>query len=183
LFLGLVPMAKLYAIDGKAPVVDPDAFVHPDAVLIGDVRIGPGCYIGPCACLRGDFGRIRLEAGAVVQDTCVIHTFPGQEVVIETGGLLGHGAVIHGCTIKHNVMVGINAVVLDRAVVGENSLVAAGALVPAGKEIPANKLVAGVPAKVIRTLTEEEIARKLEGIRMYQTLAVRSLKTMRPVEQ
>jgi phenylacetic acid degradation protein len=176
-------MAKLYAIDGKAPAVDPEAFVHPDAVLIGDVRIGPGCYIGPCACLRGDFGRIRLEAGATVQDTCVIHTFPDQEVVIETGGLLGHGAVIHGCTIKRNAMVGINAVVLDKAVVGENSLVAAGALVPAGKEIPANKLAAGVPAKVIRTLTEAEIAGKLEGIRMYQRLAVRSLKALRPVEQ
>jgi phenylacetic acid degradation protein len=174
-------MSKTYAIDGKIPVIDPKAFVHPDAVLIGEVIVGPGCYIGPCACLRGDFGRIRLEAGATVQDTCVIHTFPDQEVIIETGGLLGHGAVIHGCTIKKNAMVGINAVVMDRAVVGENALVAAGALVPAGKEIPANKLAAGVPARVIRTLTEEELARKLEGIRLYQTLAVRSLKTMRPV--
>ncbi|MBI5584886.1 MAG: transferase hexapeptide repeat family protein [Deltaproteobacteria bacterium] len=175
-------MPKTYSLDGKAPVIDPKAFVHPEAVLIGDVVVGPGCYIGPCACLRGDFGPIRLEAGAAVQDTCVIHTFPGQEARIETGGLLGHGAVIHGCIIKKNAMVGINAVVLDRAVVGENSLVAAGALVPAGLEIPAGRLVAGVPAKVVRPLTEEEIKKKLEGIRLYQTLAVRSLQTMRPVE-
>jgi phenylacetic acid degradation protein len=175
-------MAKTYAIDDQAPVIDPAAFVHPDAVLIGDVVVGPGGYIGPCACLRGDFGSIRLEAGAVVQDTCVIHTFPGQVALIETGGLLGHGAVIHGCTIKREAMVGINAVVMDRAVVGENALVAAGALVRAGQEIPPGRLAAGVPAKVLRPLTEKEIAAKLAGIRMYQELVIRSLKTMRPAE-
>jgi phenylacetic acid degradation protein len=175
-------MAKTYAMDGQAPVIDPAAFVHPEAVLIGDVIVGRGCYIGPCACLRGDFGPIRLAAGTVVQDTCVIHTFPGQEVRIETGGLLGHGAVIHGCTIKKNAMVGINAVVMDMAVVGENALVAAGALVRAGQEIPPGRLAAGVPAKIIRVLTEEEITRKLEGLRLYHTLAVRSLQTMRPVQ-
>ena len=175
-------MARLYSFDGKSPRVDPGAFVHPEAVVIGDVTVGEGCYIGPCACLRGDFGPIRLDAGAVVQDTCVIHTFPGQEVRIETGGLLGHGAVIHGCLIKKNAMVGINAVVMDRAVVGENALVAAGALVRAGLEIPAGRLAAGVPAKVLRPLTEEEIARKLEGIRMYQALVIRSLRNMKPLE-
>jgi phenylacetic acid degradation protein len=176
-------MAKIYSIDGKTPVIDPTAFVHPEAVLIGEVRIGSGCYIGPCACLRGDFGRIRLEAGATVQDTCVIHTFPDAEVVVETGGLLGHGAVIHGCTIKRNALVGINAVVLDRAVVGENALVAAGALVPAGQIIPAGTLAAGVPVKILRPLTAEELAGKLEGIKLYQALAVRSLKTLRPVKR
>jgi phenylacetic acid degradation protein len=175
-------MPKSYSIDGKTPVIDPAAFVHPEAVLIGDVRIGPGCYVGPCACLRGDFGSIRLEAGAAVQDTCVIHTFPDQEVIIETGGLLGHGAVIHGCTIKRNALVGINAVVMDQAVVGQNALVAAGALVRAGMVIPDGRLAAGVPARVIRKLTEEELSRKLEGIRLYQALAARSLKTMRVVE-
>jgi phenylacetic acid degradation protein len=174
-------MPKIYSLDGKAPVIDPTAFVHPEAVLIGDVEVGPGCYIGPCACLRGDFGPIRLEAGATVQDTCVIHTFPGQEARIETGGLVGHGAVIHGCTIKKNALVGINAVVMDRAVVGENALVAAGALVRAGQEIPAGRLAAGVPAKVIRALTVEELAQKLAGIQLYQALAIRSLKAMKPV--
>jgi phenylacetic acid degradation protein len=175
-------MPKTYSLDGKTPRIDPTAFVHPEAVLIGDVTVGAGCYIGPCACLRGDFGPIRLEAGAVVQDTCVIHTFPGQEALVERGGLIGHGAVIHGCTIKKNAMVGINAVVMDRAVVGENALVAAGALVRAGLEIPAGRLAAGVPAKVLRPLTEEEIAGKLAGIRLYQELAIRSLKTMRPAK-
>ena len=175
-------MAKLYVFEGRNPIVDHTAFVHPEAVLIGDVRIGPGCYVGPCACLRGDFGRIRLEAGAVVQDTCVIHTFPGEEAIIEASGLLGHGAVIHGCTIQRNALVGINAVVMDQAVVGENALVAVGALVPAGKEIPAGTLAVGVPVKILRRLTEDELAKKLEGIRLYQTLAVRSLKTMRPFE-
>ena len=83
----------VYAIDGLTPVVHPDAYVHPSAVLIGDVIIGARCYIGPCACLRGDFGRLILHDGANVQDTCVLHGFPGADTVIEEDGHIGHGAV------------------------------------------------------------------------------------------
>jgi carbonic anhydrase/acetyltransferase-like protein (isoleucine patch superfamily) len=132
----------VYAIDGLVPVIDPTAFVHPTAVLIGDVIVGPGCYVGPCASLRGDFGRLVLQAGVNVQDTCVLHSFPEHDTVIEENGHIGHGAVIHCCTIRRNALVGMNAVVMDNAVIGESAIVAACAFVKAGMEIPARTLAA-----------------------------------------
>lgn len=169
---------RVYAIDGIVPVVDPTAFVHPSAVLIGDVIIGPGCYVGPCACLRGDFGRLILERGANLQDTCVMHGFPGTDTVVEENGHIGHGAVLHGCRIGRNALVGMNAVIMDNAVIGESTIVAACAFVKAGAEIPARSLVAGMPAKVIRQLSEEEIAWKSDGTKTYQDLTRRSLESM-----
>lgn len=169
---------RVYAIDGIVPVVDPTAFVHPSAVLIGDVIIGPGCYVGPCACLRGDFGRLILERGANLQDTCVMHGFPGTDTVVEENGHIGHGAVLHGCRIGKNALVGMNAVIMDNAVIGESTIVAACAFVKAGADIPARSLVAGMPAKVIRQLSEEEIAWKGDGTKTYQDLTRRSLESM-----
>ena len=169
---------RVYAIDGIVPVVDPTAFVHPSAVLIGDVIVGPDCYVGPCASLRGDFGRIILERGANVQDTCVMHGFPGTDTVVEENGHIGHGAVLHGCRIQRNALVGMNAVIMDNAVIGEATIVAACAFVKAGAEIPAGSLVAGMPAKVIRQLSEQEIAWKSDGTRTYHELTRRSLATM-----
>jgi phenylacetic acid degradation protein len=168
----------VYAIDGLVPVIDPTAFVHPTAVLIGDVIVGPGCYVGPCASLRGDFGRLVLQAGVNVQDTCVLHSFPEHDTVIEDHGHIGHGAVIHCCTIRRNALVGMNAVVMDNAVIGESAIVAACAFVKAGMEIPARTLAAGVPAKVIRDLSPQEMAWKVEGTQLYQNLSQRCLKTM-----
>ena len=152
-----------YAIDGLTPVVDPTAYVHPSAVLIGDVIIGPGCYVGPCASLRGDFGRIVMEAGSNLQDTCVVHGFPGAVTLIEENGHVGHGAVLHGCVVRRDALIGMNAVVMDEAEVGERAFVAASSFVPAGMKIAAGSLAAGVPAKVKRELTELELAWKLEG--------------------
>ncbi len=169
---------RVYAIDGLVPVIDPSAYVHPSAVLIGDVIVGPGCYVGPCASLRGDFGRLILGRGANVQDTCVMHGFPGTDTVIEEDGHIGHGAVLHGCRIGRNALVGMNAVIMDNAVLGESSIVAACAFVKAGLEIPPRSLVAGVPAKVIRTLSEQEMAWKIEGTLTYQNLTRRSLATL-----
>jgi len=169
---------RVYAIDGIVPVVDPTAFVHPSAVLIGDVIVGPGCYVGPCASLRGDFGRLILERGANLQDTCVMHGFPGTDTVVEEDGHIGHGAVLHGCRVGRNALVGMNAVIMDNAVIGESSIVAASAFVKAGAEIPPRSLAAGMPAKVIRALSDEEIAWKVDGTRTYQDLARRSLATM-----
>ncbi|KHK49471.1 phenylacetic acid degradation protein PaaY [Ralstonia sp. A12] len=175
-------MAKVYAFDGITPVVHPGAFVHPDAVLIGDVIVGPDCYVGPCACLRGDFGRIRLERGANIQDTCVAHSYPGVEVLVEEDGHVGHGAILHGCRVGRNALVGMNAIVMDGAVVGADAMVAAGAFVKAGMAVPPGALVAGVPARVVRTRSPDEIAKKLAGTRMYQDLARRSLASMHLVE-
>ncbi len=170
-----------YEIDGLRPVVDPEAYVHPSAVLIGDVIVGPRCYVGPLASLRGDYGRIILEEGSNVQDTCVMHGFPGTDTVVEVNGHVGHGAVLHGAIVKRNAMVGMNAVIMDEAVIGESAIVAACAFVKAGMVIAARSLAAGVPAKVLRELTDEEIAWKQSGTRTYQELAVRSMTTMREV--
>ena len=174
-------MPQIYSINDIIPVVDPSAYVHPSAVLIGDVIIGPGCYVGPAASLRGDFGRLILEQGSNVQDGCVMHGFPNTDTVVERDGHIGHGAVLHGCRVKRNAMVGMNAVIMDNAVIGEDSIVAAMAFVKADVAIPPRSLVAGIPGKVLRSLSDEEIAWKVEGTKTYQELAVRSLETMRAV--
>jgi len=170
-----------YSIDGLVPVVDPAAHVHPTAVLIGDVIIGAHCYVGPCASLRGDFGRIELRAGANVQDTCVVHSFPGGDVVVEENGHVGHGAVLHGCVVRRDALVGMNAVVMDGAEVGAEAMVAACAFVPAGMKIAPRTLVVGAPAKLLRSLGDDEVERKREGTLVYQALTERCLQSMQEV--
>ncbi|MBA3504482.1 MAG: phenylacetic acid degradation protein PaaY [Betaproteobacteria bacterium] len=168
----------VYSIDGITPVVDPTTYVHPSAVLIGDVIVGPGCYIGPMASLRGDFGRLEVRAGANLQDCCVMHGFPGTDTVVEEDGHIGHGAILHGCVVQRNALVGMNAVINDNAVVGESAIVAAMAFVKAGMVIPPRTLVAGVPAKIVRAITEQELAWKVEGTQSYQDLTRRSLASL-----
>jgi phenylacetic acid degradation protein len=168
----------VYAINGVTPAVDPTAYVHPSAVLVGDVIVGAGCYIGPCASLRGDFGRIDIRAGANLQDCCVAHGFPGSDTVVGEDGHVGHCAVLHGCIVERNALIGMNCVVNDDAVIGESAIVAAMAFVKAKMIVPPRTLVAGVPARVVRDLTDTELAWKVEGTRAYQDLARRSLATM-----
>jgi phenylacetic acid degradation protein len=170
-----------YGIDGIIPVVDPSAYVHPSAVLIGDVIVGAGCYVGPCASLRADFGRIVLHAGANVQDTCVVHGFPFADTVVEEDGHIGHGAVLHACVVRRGALVGINAVVMDEAEIGEQAVVAACAFVHAGMKVPARWLASGLPARNQRALTEREIAGKHEGTLIYQDLTRRCLASMAQV--
>lgn len=175
-------MVKVYSIEGVTPVVHRDSYVHPSAVIIGDVVIGPDCYIGPNACLRGDFGRILIGRGVNVQDCCIIHGFPERDTVVEENGHIGHGAVLHCCRVGRDALVGMNAVVMDKAEVGEASIVAAMAFVKAGTQVPPRSLVAGIPARVLRALTEQEMAWKTEGTLLYQDLARRSLATMTETE-
>jgi phenylacetic acid degradation protein len=169
----------VYSIDGVTPVVDPSAFVHPSAVLIGDVIVGPGCYVGPMASLRGDFGAIRVRAGANIQDSCIMHGFPGTDTIVEEDGHIGHGAVLHSCVIGRDALVGIHAVINDNAVIGESAVVAANAFVKAGMVVPPRTLVAGTPAKVVRHLTDEDVEWKRTGTQSYQELTRRCLATMR----
>ena len=169
---------KVFAVNGVTPVVDPSAFVHPSAVLIGDVIVGARCYVGPAASLRGDFGRIEMRAGANIQDCCVMHGFPGTDTVVEEEGHIGHGAILHGCIVRRNALVGMNAVINDNAQIGESAIVAAMAFVKAGMIVPPRTLVAGVPAKIVRALTDQELAWKVEGTQSYQELTRRSLATM-----
>ena len=171
-------MVKVYSIDGIVPVVAPTAFVHPTAILIGDVIIGAGCYIGPAASLRGDMGRITVGPGSNIQDHCLVHCFPGAETAIGENGHVGHGAVLHGCTVKENALIGMNSVVMDKAVIGVSAFVAAMAFVRTGFEVPDRHLAAGIPAKVVRELKDDEIAWKSKGTAEYQGLAQRSLATL-----
>lgn len=169
----------VYSIDGITPVVDPGAYVHPSVVLIGDVIVGARCYIGPCASLRGDFGRIVVKEGANLQDSCVMHGFPGTDTIVEEDGHIGHGAILHGCVIGRNALVGMNAVVNDNATIGEGAIVAAMAFVKARMVVPPRMLVAGMPARIVRELTEQELDWKVEGTQSYQELTRRSLATMK----
>ena len=159
----------------------PTAFVHPTAVLIGDVIIGEGCLVGPNAVLRGHRA-LEMKKGSNIQDTCVVHCFPGKDVVVEEDGHVGHGAVLHGCRVGRNALIGMNAVLMDDVVVGENSIVGALAFVKEGTEIAPNTLVAGTPAKVIRELSDQEIGWKSRGTDVYHHLAARHLATGQEVE-
>ncbi|AXQ22936.1 gamma carbonic anhydrase family protein [Acinetobacter wuhouensis] len=171
-----------YAIDGVIPVVSPKAYVHPTAVLIGDVIIEEGVYIGPFASLRADFGGIHIKKNANVQDNCVIHGFPNSVTVVEEYGHIGHAAILHGCQIGKNVLVGMNSVILDYAEIGENTIIGANSTVKAKAIIPANVLALGSPAKVIRDLEAKEIAWKSKGTEEYIHLAQRCLNTLQEVE-
>lgn len=177
---------QVYEIDGLVPVINKKAFVHETAVIIGDVFIEEGVYIGPLASIRGDFGRIIIKKNANVQDCCVIHSFPKIDVVIEENGHIGHSAILHGCHIKYNAMVGMGCVVMDEAVIGENSILGASSLVPSKMLIPNNHLAFGNPCKVKRELRPEEIKWKTTGTEAYTSLAYNckeNLKKCIPLEE
>lgn len=170
-----------YSFEGITPVVHPGAFVHESAVLIGDVWVGEGCYVGPCAVLRGDFGRVWLGKGANLQDTCVAHSFPGRDSIVEDFGHIGHGTVLHGCTVKRQALIGMNSVLMDEVVIGEESIVGAMSFVRHGFTCPSRSLVVGAPAKIIRQLEEKEVGWKKRGTEEYLELARRSMAGLHPV--
>jgi phenylacetic acid degradation protein len=164
-----------YAYQGIVPVVDPSSYVHPLASLIGDVIVGPGCFIAPGASLRGDFGRIVVEGDSSIQDSVTIHASADGDTVIGQGATIGHGAIIHGATIGENTLVGMNAVVLDHAQIGAENLVAALALVKSDTITPTRSLVAGNPASIVRTFEAHQISWRNDGGGEYQRLAREAL--------
>ena len=172
----------IYEFDGFVPVVHESAFVHPNATVTGNVIIGRDVYVGPGAAIRGDWGGIVIEDGCNVQENCTVHMFPGVTVVLEESAHIGHGAVIHGARIGPNVLVGMNAVVMDNAVVGAQCIVGALCFVPADMQIPPRKLVVGSPAKIVKDVSDEMIAWKTEGTRLYQALPGQLRATLRPCE-
>lgn len=171
---------QCFAIDGVTPVVSPEAFVHPSATLIGDVVIEAGCYIGPGAVLRGDFGPIRIARGSNIQDNCVLHSGVNEPLTVEANGHVGHGAILHACHLEADVLIGMNAVVMDKARIGTQSIVGAMAFVPVGMVTPARQLLLGLPAKAVRTLTDADIAHKQRGTRAYHHLAERCRRGLVP---
>lgn len=160
----------IYSFGPYTPVIHPSSFIHPQAAVTGHVIIGKNCYIGPGAALRGDWGQIVIEDGCNVQENCTIHMFPGLAAILREGAHIGHGAVIHGAEIGKNCLVGMNAVVMDQVMLGEESIVGALSLVKQGEIIPRRSLLAGNPAKIIREVSDEMIAWKTEGTKLYQQL-------------
>lgn len=172
----------IYEFNGNRPVIHESAFVHPLAAVIGNVIIGRDVYVGPGAVLRGDWGAIEIADGCNVQENCVIHAFPGVTVVLEESAHIGHGAVIHGARIGANALVGMNAVVMDHAVVGAGAIVAALSFVKEGMHVPERMIAAGQPAKVIKPVSDEMLAWKTEGTRLYQQLPAQLHATLRECE-
>ena len=160
---------------GHAPVLHPTARLAENVSIIGDVRLAEDVSIWYGAVLRGDAGSIRIGAGSNVQDNCVLHGEYGQALTVGERVTVGHGAILHGCTVEDNCLIGMGATVLDRAIIGEGSIIGAGALVSAGKVIPPHSLVVGVPGKVVRELTEAELAHNLSNARHYIELAKKML--------
>ena len=171
-----------FEFDGYRPVVHESAFVHQSAAIIGNVIIGRDVYVGPSAAIRGDWGGIVIENGCNVQETCVIHSFPGVTVVLETGAHIGHGAVIHGAHIGRNVLIGMNAVVMDRASIGAGCIVGALTFVPADMVIEERKVIVGNPARVVKDVSDDMLAWKTEGTKLYQQLPARLHATLIPCE-
>lgn len=161
---------NIFSFDGFIPVIHESAFIHPNATITGNVIIGRDVYIGPGAAIRGDWGGVVIEDGCNVQENCTVHMFPGVTVVLEESAHIGHGAVIHGGRICRNVLVGMNAVVMDKATVGAGSIVGALCFVPAEMQIPERKVVVGNPARIVKDVSDEMLAWKTEGTRLYQSL-------------
>ena len=172
----------IYEFDGYRPVVHPSAFVHPQAVVTGNVVIGADVYIGPGAALRGDWGEIVVKDGCNVQENCTIHMFPGVKVVLHPGAHIGHGAIVHGATIGANCLVGMNAVLMDNVVLGEGCIVGALSFLPADSVWEARQVIVGNPARAVKEVSDEMLAWKTEGTRLYQQLPARLQATLRPCE-
>ena len=166
-----------YSFKGFIPVVDESSFVHPLAVVTGNVIIGKHCYIGPGAALRADWGQIIIEDGCNVQENCIIHMFPGVTVLLKQAAHIGHGAIIHGATIGKNCLVGMNAVIMDNVELGDESIVGALTFIKQDEKIAARSLVAGNPGKIIKEVSDEMIKWKTEGTELYQSLPKEMFET------
>ena len=171
-----------YSYKEFKPVVHPSAFVHPLAVVTGNVIIGKSVYIGPGAAIRGDWGGIIIHDGCNVQENCTIHMFPGITVVLHENAHIGHGAIIHGAIIGKNCLVGMNAVIMDDVVLGDECIVGALSFIKSGEKIAARSVLAGNPAKVIKAVTDAQAAWKLEGTKLYQLLAAEMPQHSTPCE-
>jgi len=172
----------IYEFNNNTPVIHESSFIHPQAAVTGNVIIGKNCYIGPGAALRGDWGQIILEDGCNVQENCTIHMFPGITVLLKQGAHIGHGAIIHGATIGKNCLIGMNAVIMDNVELGDECIVGALTFIKQDEKIPSRSLVAGNPGKIIKQVTDEMIAWKTEGTKLYQALPKEMFESWRECE-
>jgi carbonic anhydrase/acetyltransferase-like protein (isoleucine patch superfamily) len=171
-----------YEFKGFRPMVHPSSFVHPQASVTGNVVIGKHVYVGPGCALRGDWGKIIIEDGCNVQENCTVHMFPGVTVLLKEGAHIGHGAIIHGATIGRNCLVGMNAVIMDEVELADECIVGALCFIKQGEKIPSRSLVVGNPSKIIKEVSDEMIAWKTEGTKLYEALPRQCFETLQSCE-
>jgi carbonic anhydrase/acetyltransferase-like protein (isoleucine patch superfamily) len=164
----------IHSFEGERPDISKAAFIAWNAEIEGRVTLGEGSSVWYGAVLRGDIDEIRVGVGSNVQDGSVLHVDAGQACVLGDHVTIGHGAVVHACTVGDRCLVGMGAIILDRAVIGEDSIVGAGALVTQGKAFPPRSMILGSPAKVARSLTDEEVAGLRAHAEAYVELARRA---------
>ncbi|HVT85088.1 MAG TPA: transferase hexapeptide repeat family protein [Chitinophagaceae bacterium] len=169
----------IYEFNGYKPVIDKSSFVHPQAAVTGNVIIGKNCYVGPGAALRGDWGQIIIEDGCNVQENCTIHMFPGITVLLKEGAHIGHGAIIHGATIGKNCLIGMNSVIMDNVVLGDECIVGALSFIKEEEKFERRSLIVGSPARQIKNVSDEMMAWKTEGTKLYQQLPAQCIKTLK----
>ncbi|WP_347266535.1 gamma carbonic anhydrase family protein [Paracoccus sp. (in: a-proteobacteria)] len=171
----------IWELDGIAPQIAADAFVAPDAQLMGRVVLEAGASVWFGAVLRGDNELIHLGRGSNIQDLCVCHTDPGRPLTIGEDCTIGHRAILHGCSIGNGVLVGMGAIILNGARIGDGALIGAGALVAENKEIPPGALVMGAPGRVMRELDAAARAGLLDSARRYRENAARFARGLKPI--
>jgi phenylacetic acid degradation protein len=172
----------IFEFEGRRPSIAPTAYVDDDAKVVGDVRIGIQCYIGPGACLRGDYGTILIGEKTSIQENCVLHARVDEKCEVGNHVQIGHGALLHNCVVKDYAVVGVGAVISDYASVGVWSIVGEGAVVTSGQAIPDGKVAVGVPAKVIRDVSDADKQLWSKYKDVYADLALRYPKGLKRIK-
>ena len=172
----------VYEFNNYRPVIHESAFIHPQAAVTGNVLIGKDVYVGPGAAIRGDWGQIIIEDGCNVQENCTIHMFPGITVRLQAGAHIGHGAIVHGANIGRNSLIGMNTVIMDEVEIGAECIIGALCFLKSGEKIPPRSLVVGNPGKIIKQVSDDMLAWKTEGTRLYQQLPAQCHQSLRLCE-
>lgn len=173
----------VYEFEDRRPVIAEDAYLHPEAVVIGSVKIGNGCFIGAGAVIRGDFGDIEIGRGSNVQENAVIHASPAQPVIIEDDVIIAHGALIHDATIRNGAIIGMGAIVLHGAIVEKDAMAAAGSLIPSRFVVPERKIAMGNPAVIQREVSDKMLEINKLGLAAYQELPGRYFKGLKKLHR
>jgi carbonic anhydrase/acetyltransferase-like protein (isoleucine patch superfamily) len=173
----------IYEYDQKRPNISVFSYIHPEAVIIGDVKIAENCYIAAGAVLRGDFGKIIISRGSNVQENAVIHTQPGTVAMIGENVLISHSAVVHGpCTLEDYVSVGISAVICPGCTMEKESYLGAGSILLPKNSIGPKQLAVGNPAKIIKEMEEKSLQKNKDAVHHYQELSQTCIKSMKLIK-
>ncbi len=163
----------IYSFEGKVPQIDQLAYVHDSANIIGDVVIGPECFVGAGVIIRGDYGRIEIGSGTAIEEGCIIHAPPNETCEIGSGVIIGHGAIIHCSKIEDSAFIGMGAILSIHSVVGEGSTIGEGTIVTQGQVIPLGKVAVGNPARIIKNIAEQHEEMHTFGRSLYVELSRR----------